>query len=221
MRQTWVHKVAWQKSSELSDYANGRARREASSELFISNGLSNSLHVKGVITDVHHALAHVDGLGQQGHIALIVNLNMRNMMMIVGCPQQMSPVSVSASPAPAPRPPPRCRARCRGSRPAPTADACRGCCRSRRGSTWGRRRATWWSPRSWSSSSVLARSATRYMSRVTCQWCDVLPCPRCGRAPSAAWCWPRRAGWRWAARCSPRGSYAAGPSTAAGNIFHI
>ena len=46
----------------------GLAERQ-SSELFINNGLSNSLHVKGVITDVHHALAHVDCLGQQRHIA--------------------------------------------------------------------------------------------------------------------------------------------------------
>ena len=68
MRQTWVHKVAWQKSSELSDYANRRLR-EVRSELFMNNGLSNSLHVKGVITDVHHALAHVDCLGQERHIA--------------------------------------------------------------------------------------------------------------------------------------------------------
>ena len=49
--------------------------KQGNTELFMNKQLNNSLHVKGVITDVHHALAHVDGLGQQGHVALVVHLH--------------------------------------------------------------------------------------------------------------------------------------------------
>ena len=36
------------------------------------------LNVEGVVGDVHGALAHVDGLGQQRHVALVVHLHTRH-----------------------------------------------------------------------------------------------------------------------------------------------
>ena len=43
--------------------------KQGNTELFMNKQLNNSLHVKGVVADIHHALAHVDGLGQESHIA--------------------------------------------------------------------------------------------------------------------------------------------------------
>ena len=36
------------------------------------------LHVKWIVAHIHHTLAHVDGLGQQSHISLVVNLTIIN-----------------------------------------------------------------------------------------------------------------------------------------------
>ena len=40
------------------------SKKQGITELFMNKQLNNSLHVEGVVADIHHALAHVDCLGQ-------------------------------------------------------------------------------------------------------------------------------------------------------------
>ena len=162
------------------------------------------LNVEGVVGDVHGALAHVDGLGQQRHVALVVHLHTRHVSrhtcLITASTWISVRISRPCSPSPAAlySTMSGVHTRSQGSLARATCHACHV--------------SRLWSPgvadvvvvvrvpheehvvplgdhlavgRHGLSSLVLPH-VTCHVSRVRCQWCDVLPCPRCGRAPSAA-----------------------------------
>ena len=53
-----------QASCQIAPMGGEGSKKQGNAELFMNKQLNNSLHVEGVVADIHHALAHIDGLGQ-------------------------------------------------------------------------------------------------------------------------------------------------------------